>query len=654
MKPRTILLASVLFSTALYAADSTSGTASSPASPSLAPGEYAVFPDRPKQKILGIGFEIQSDSIGSGNVGLPEEPIAVPHDLVPSERERLAREMLAGFRYCRLAGGLYWRGLDPEGKTMRPRWPTQLEELRVMLDTAGVEGLSFEYWSPAPFWKANQSYVALSEKNGRERNRLRPFAPDFANDPVYKGDADRFFADFAEAVVTDIRTLAAAGLKTSMFGLQNEPNVNHSIYSTCEYPTPATYIRAYRAVAEAVRKHDPKIMLFADTYHGFPKLIAPGMTDPAVAALVDAYVVHTVGWDSNSVSGVHKAIREKLPLRPWFQNEYEYLTGGATPDRCLNTVEHIMNSFQLGENPTWFWIHALKPLKNAEASGYSLGFWKSLIEKPNPANAEQLRRWPQGPAFTRLPDELKSLELITAKRLPGDKPGIAYNFLVNQPVTVFLLAENAEGLKLSPEWEKTSLTAAWDGGEDTVYKRSFKAGKIEIPAHGGRTPTRPALAHAVFVEPSAPASFKPQIGMNLPIQIRSETIALERKAAAIEPGHWIYNPYNWHAVGSFVKRMPWDSVAVDIAEGKFDARARLFAFRRPNGKLTIVVANRSAENSRTFSIASGLADSATWQGFRYTPDEAGPGTLGIPVGSVSGSTLKPVLPPRSWEFWEQQ
>ena len=50
--------------------------------------------------------------IGSGNNGLPEAPIAVPHDLVPSERQRLADEMLKGFRYCRLAGGLYWRGLD--------------------------------------------------------------------------------------------------------------------------------------------------------------------------------------------------------------------------------------------------------------------------------------------------------------------------------------------------------------------------------------------------------------------------------------------------------------------------------------------------------------------------------------------------------------
>jgi hypothetical protein len=79
--------------------------------------DFTIVPSATKQTITGIGFEIQSDSIGSGNHGLPEEPIAIPHDLIPAERERLAKEMLRGFRYCRLAGGLYWRGLDPSGNS---------------------------------------------------------------------------------------------------------------------------------------------------------------------------------------------------------------------------------------------------------------------------------------------------------------------------------------------------------------------------------------------------------------------------------------------------------------------------------------------------------------------------------------------------------
>ena len=610
--------------------------------------DFTVHPDKPKQTIKGIGFEIQSDSIGSGNHGLPEEPIAVPHDLVPAERERLAKEMLRGFRYCRLAGGLYWRGLDPEKKFLKPRWPEQLQELKTLLDTAGVEGVSFEDWSPAPFWKGNQAYYA-SGKDGRATNRLRCFSPGFENDPVYKGDTTRFLDDFANAVVADIKTLKAAGIKTSTFGLQNEPNVNNSIYSTCEYPDSPSYVKAYRAVASAIRKHDPKIQLFADTEGGFPKKIGPAMNDPEVATLVDAYAVHIVGSPSENVRGVDAKIKKELPPRPWFQNEYEYLTGGATPDRCLNTVQHIMNSFQLAGNPTWFWIHCLKPLKNAEASGYSLGFWKSLVEPPKNTSAEQFRRWVEGPEFTSLPEPLKKLEMVSAKSTDSHKPRIGYNFIVNQPVTVYLLTEDCQGHEPGPGWDKTEMTAAWTGGKDVVYKRKFPAGKIGVPAHGGKGDV---VSHLAFVEPSDPAEFKAQIGMNLPIQIRSQTLDLERKAAAIKPGHWIFNPHNWNAVGSFVRHMPWDCAALEVEEAKYDPIARILAFKRPNGKVTVVVSNRG-NAERTFDIATGL-DKATWKGFRYTPDAAGEGTMGVPVGTRTGANLKPVLTPLSWEFWEQQ
>ncbi len=638
-----------IFPTALSLAMLTHAIASD-----LAPGQFRVHPDKPKQTILGLGVEIQSDSIGSGNNGLPEEPVAVPHDLTPSERERFAKEMLTGFRYLRLAGGLYWRGTDPEGKFLQPRWPSQLEELHAMIDAAGIEGLSFEYWSPAPYWKANRSYVAaLNEPQSRERNRLRPFGPGFDKDPDYKGDKNRFFADFGNAVVKDIKTLAAAGIRTSLFGLQNEPNVNHTIYSTCEYPDSDSYIAAYRAVASAVRAHDPKILLFADTYHGFPKLIAPGMSDPEVAKLVDAYVVHTVGWPSEKVSDVDREITAKLPARPWFQNEYEYLTGGATPDRCMNTVEHILNSFQLGRNPTWVWLHALKPIRNAEASGYSLGFWQSQIDPVTEVASEKRRRWIGGPEFAPLPENLRDLEIVSAKRGDKSRPGVAYDFLVNQPVTVWLAVEEHGGYKPDAGWEPTGIMLEWDGGKDRVYKQRFTGKKVLVPAHTGQADGRHGVPHLAFVEATKPG--KPldiEIGVNMPILVRSQAIALERKAAAVPPGHWITNPFNWHAVGSFAKRMPWNSVAVKVEEGKPDKRARILAFRRPNGKLTVVVSNRSATSERKFDIATGL-EGAQWQGFRFTPQEAGPDTKGVPVGTLEGERIQPVLPPQSWEFWEQ-
>jgi hypothetical protein len=628
----------------------TAGTQAQESDAKIVSRRITVHPDQPKQTIWGLGFEIQSDSIGSGNRGLPKEPIAVPHDLVPSERERLAREMLAGFRYCRLAGGLYWRGLCEEKKQLRPRWPEQLEELRELLDTAKVEGLSFEYWSPAPYWKGNRAFSGPS----RATNRLRCFSRGWENDTEYQGDTERFLHDFGNAVVNDIKTLEEAGLKVSMWGLQNEPYVGHNLYPTCLYHIPQAFVRAYRVVAGAIRQHDPTILLFADTEKSFPNKIVTGMHDPEVAALVDAYVVHTIGAPSENVRQVHARITnsKRLPRRPWFQNEYEYLTGGATPDRCLNTVQHIMNSFQLAENPTWFWLHALKPLKNAEASGYSLGFWNSLIE-PAVLSDGKLRRWPEGPAFLDLPESLAALEAASVKRITPNAVGTHYAFVVNQPVKVHLLVEQCGDPQLDEKWEKTDRVVTWEGGSDVVYQREFPSGTIEIPAHRGRDGKRNAASHLAFVEGSDPVTLEVGVGVNMPVEIHSKALELERKAASIKPGHWVFNPYNWHAVGSFAKRMPWDSVALNVTEDAYDPEGRILAYRRPDGKLSVVLSNRSTTEEKSFVVSTGLGD-AMWKGFRYTPDEGGPGTLGVEIGTQQGGELTPTLPVQSWEFWEQQ
>ena len=481
-----------------------------------ASGKFTLMPNVQKQTILGIGFEIQSDAIGSGNRGLREEKIAVPHDLVQSERDRLATEMLKGFRYCRIAGGLYWRGLDPEEKYLQPRWPEQLEEIRQMLNMAGVEGVSLEYWSPAPFWKANLKYYGDGKDD--KFNTLRCFGPDFINDPVYKGDTAKFLKDFGEACAEDVRTLEKAGIKVSMWGLQNEPNVS-TTYSSCKYFKPADYVKAYTASASAIRKQNPSILLISDTEtNGFPSMIATGINNPETARLVDAYVVHTIGWDSERVLPVHEKIRQELPWRQWFQNEYEYLQGGTSPERCLNTVQHIMNSFQLAENPAWFWIHALKPYPNEEARGYALGLWKSMIDETN------------------------------------------VEFKPDDPL--------AEDLK------------------------------------------------------------------------------------ALKPGHWIYNDYNWNAVGSFVRHMPWDCVALGVIEDHYNGDARIFAYMKPEGKRVIVVSNRTGK-PYNFHIDTQLPD-AEWTGFRYSPFDRGENSMGVRSDKKKGVELVLLLPHLSWEFWVEE
>ncbi len=371
-----------------------------------------------------------------------------------------------------------------------------------MIQSAGIEGVSLEYWSPAPFWKANRKYTGA---DGSE-NMLRCFGRNFADDPEYHGDTNRFLADFAIANRRDLETLRANGIPISMWGLKNEPTVDQK-YSSCKF-TPAQYAKTFLAVAPQVRAFDPKIRIIADTAFGWDfKFIRPVLNDSKTSGLVDDLVIHHVGSDANVILDIPK---EKTG-KPRFQNEFEYLAGPASPARCLNTVQHIMNWFQVGEAPTWFWIHALKPAANAEASGYSLGLWR-------PANDTNVADNPQFP-----------------------------------------------GLK---------------------------------------------------------------------------------------PGGWTWNKYNWHAVGSFVRHLPWDSRAVEVTEETRDPDLRIFAFKKPDGKLTIVLSNRSF-HEHTFHFATGLSG-ATFKGFRYTPDMAGENFMGVEIGTLRGDTISPKLGDLTWEFWEQQ
>jgi len=475
--------------------------------PASAESTITIHPDRPKQEIWGFGFEIQSDSIGSGNVGLPDAPTSVPHDLVPSERQRFYQELLKGFRYCRLAGGLYWRGLDAEKRFMQGRWPEQMGELREMIEAAGVEGVSLEYWSPAPFWKANGAYVG----GDKLTNLLRCYGPDFGDDPVYHGDTNRFFKEFAAALVHDVHYLRDNQIPVKFWGLQNEPRAGSAVkdYSRCVYAD-SQYEQAFSAVAPAIRAYDPWIRIIADSWE--LNGIAPVLADPARRSLVDALVIHHVGCDANQVLTQVPKLRARYGSeKPLFQNEYEYLQGPTSPARCLNTVQHIMNWLQVGEAPTWFWIHALKPIKNKEASGYSLGFWRPAAD-------------------TNAADH-------------PDFPGL-------------------------------------------------------------------------------------------------------------KPGHWQWNKYNWHAVGSFIRHMPWDCRAVAVTEEESDPDLRILAFKKPTGKLTIVLSNRSG-GEHAFHVKTGLKD-VRFNGYRYTPEEAGANFIGVKVVAVGGGTLTRKVGDLTWEFWEQE
>ena len=243
------------------------------------PGRFVVDAAALQQTIWGIGFEIQSDSIGSGNNGLPESNSSVPWELVPSERSRLATEMLGGFRFCRLALGLYFRGTTADKKNIVERWPGQAAALAELAREARIDGFDVEYWSPPPGWKSKGSYIG---------GTLIGF------------DAATLDA-FSDAVVRDLQYLEAAGLHPVQWGLQNEPPYS-TPYSCCVYD-PQQYHAAFTACATKIRRALPNLTIHVCSNTGQTVTGAPIAADPAAAALVDGWTWHCVGCPSSEQLG---------------------------------------------------------------------------------------------------------------------------------------------------------------------------------------------------------------------------------------------------------------------------------------------------------------------------------------------------------------
>ena len=615
-----------------------------------AKGNYKLESNKPAQYIWGLGFEIQSDAIGSGNIGLPEERTSVPHDLTASERERFFNDMLRGFRYCRIAGGLYFRGTTPDQKELRGRWDRQTDEIREMIHKSGIEGISLEYWSPAPFWKANGKFTG---KDGN--NRLRCFGKDFANDPVYKGDTARFLAGFGNSLVNDIFYFEKNKIPVKMWGLQNEPTVDQN-YSSCVYTTDE-YTVAFNAVAPLVKAANPNVMIIADSESGHTKHARKIAADPAARSYVDAWVWHQIGADAYTVIDRQEWYLKNTHGLPVFQNEYEYLRGGTSPARCLNTVQNIMNWFTFVNSPTWFWIHALKPIGNSEAAGYALGFWKPLIAGGAADSRKGVHagagRTINGLEVRRVSPEFISKHMVHTESEVDTHPGNSFSFIIDQKADVYLTVDARTNFE-PKGWEKTDKIVVSDT-EERVYKKTFRAGKVTIPANTGKDKNgKYVIPHAAIVLGEACKNVKISLvngGKKQEVLVdRLETRA-ETNTETLQPGHWVYNNYNWFALAGFLRHMPWNSRRYAVAEDVVRRDQRIMAFKTPEGKMVFVLSNRS-KNAFTFNITT--TGNADFKGYRYTPEEAGENFKGTPVGMYNANNLEVTVPSMSWDFWVEQ
>ncbi|MEZ2346975.1 hypothetical protein [Terriglobus sp. RCC_193] len=354
-------------------------------------GDYTIRYDQPHQVIRGLGFEIQSDSIGSGNAGMPDDVIAVPHDLTPAEKVRFAKEMLHGFRYARLAMGLYLRGLDADQKHIVERYPGQMADLKQMQDLSGIQGFDVEYWSPAPYWKEGKTYYSGSIAS---------------NDKV-------FLNSFSDALVQDVRYLQQHGLRIAQWGLQNEPALGKpkketsqtldakQSYAHCYY-SPEDYAAVLKVTVPKVRALMPSVEIHANSWDGPAGLYAAEIRkDPALLKEVDSWTWHQIGHNSNDQIALREKYLAGAGGKAVYQNEYEYQPWDKNmpvDGYFMNTGQALMNWMAFEDSPVWYWIHALKPVTNMEATGYALGFWRPQGElKDNLAPAIQPGHWDYNP-----------------------------------------------------------------------------------------------------------------------------------------------------------------------------------------------------------------------------------------------------------------
>lgn len=338
---------------------------------SPAGGEYRIRVDRPQQVIKGLGFEIQNDSIGSLNLGMPDEVVAVPHDLTPSEQKRFYKQMLHGFRYTRLALGLYLRGLDAEQKHTVERYSGQLRDLRRMQRASGIEGFDVEYWSPPPFWKDSKSF----------------YGGTLAEDDAV------FFDSFSDALVQDVRYLENHGLHVVQWGLQNEPvfgmtPLDGEITTTGVRPkmpygimfySPEDYATTLRYTVPKLRKLNPELHIHANSWDGPAGDYAAEIRKyPDLLKNIDAWTWHQVGCNANAQIDQQAKYMAGAGGKPVYSNEFEYQPADLKKidSPFMNTGQSLMNWMVFENSPTWYWLHALKPVTNMEATGYALGFWR--------------------------------------------------------------------------------------------------------------------------------------------------------------------------------------------------------------------------------------------------------------------------------------
>lgn len=382
-----------------------------------------------RQVCQGYLFEIQGDNIqaNDGSQGA-DQSRAIPYDLKPSERKRMAA-LLKGSHSLRLALGLYYRGVRTTNGTtslqdgIGPRLPSQRQHIYELCKDAGVEGIAPEYWSPAPHWKTTSDFANGTLWAGAAYSRSTTL------DSIRVSDATQYAAQISAlttAMVADLEDLHSHDtypLRVQAFGLQNEPLGADAGYGSCSY-TPTLYLDVLKSLIPKIR-NSAKL----STWGGKPNTVQihatswGGPADTIGAAIVaDAttlstgktvyqelayWTVHQIGafnGDANlmltstgtrSTSGGQPYYNYRTAVGnprgiPVAGNEYENFNNPVLtrPQWFANLVMVWLNFLNWMQAPLVTLIHAAKPSTDTVVERYSLFAWRVPGDNGNPVSAD--------------------------------------------------------------------------------------------------------------------------------------------------------------------------------------------------------------------------------------------------------------------------
>ena len=111
---------------------------------------------------------------------------------------------------------------------------------------------------------------------------------------------------------------------------------------------------------------------------------------------------------------------------------------------------------------------------------------------------------------TQVSEKFENAIYILIPRGASGKPGQGYSFTVDRPVTVYLAAHKRGKPTIPSGWLRVPDMVSWGhSGQgsmttDTVYRRDFPAGKVEIPPHDGFDGKMYGIPHLAIIPLGTP------------------------------------------------------------------------------------------------------------------------------------------------------